>query len=95
MQPSRRMSQVRRELGLTLREVVSQSAQIAVHYQNRRFQVSRTKLCEMERSSRPPSIHQACALALLYSVPVSGVLSWYLGPVVGKANQAVTTSHCR
>jgi len=95
MQPSRRMFQVRRELGLTLREVVSQSAQIAAHHRNRRFQVSLTKLSEMERRSRPPSIHQTCTLALLYSVPVCEVPSWYLGPVVGKANQAVTTSHCR
>jgi len=95
MQPSRRIFQVRRELGLTLRDVVSQSAQIAAHHRNRRFQASRTKLGEMERHSRPASIHQACTLALLYSVPVCEVLSWYLGPVVEQANQAVTTSESR
>lgn len=87
MQPSRRMFQVHRELELTLRDVVSKSAQIAAHHRNRRFQVSLTRLSEMERQPRPPSIHQACTLALLYSVPVCEVLSWYLGPVVEQANQ--------
>ena len=88
MQPSRRMFQVRRELGLTLRDVASQSAQIAADRRNRRFQVSLRKLSEMERQSSPPSIHQACTLALLYGVPISEVLSWYLGPVVEQANRA-------
>lgn len=92
MQPNRRMFQVRRELGLTLRDGVSRSAQVAARHGSRRFQVSLTKLSEMEKRSRPASIHQACTLALFYSVPVCEVLSWYLGPVVEQANRVVRTS---
>jgi hypothetical protein len=92
MQPNRRMSQVRRGLGLTLRDVVSQSTRIAADRRNRRFQVSLRKLSEMEKHSRPPSIHQACTLALLYGVPISEVLSWYLGPVVEQASTGALQS---
>lgn len=88
MQPNRRIFQARRELGLTLRDVVSRSAQIATDRRNRRFQLSLRKLCEMEKQYRPPSIHQACTLALLYSVPISEILSWYLGPVLEQASTA-------
>ena len=93
--PNRPMLQVRRNLKLTLRDVAEQSDQIATDRRNRRFQVSLRKLSEMEKHSRPPSIHQACTLALLYGVPISDVLSWYLGPVVEQANQAATTSQGR
>ena len=77
-----RMFEVRRQLGLTLRDVVMQSAEIAADRRNRRFRVSLRKLSEMENHSRPPTIHQACTLALLYNVSICEVLSWYLGPVV-------------
>lgn len=82
------MFQVRRELGLTLRDVVSRSAQIAADRRSRRFRLSLRKLSEMEQHSRPPTIHQACTLALLYGVPMSEVLSWYLGALVEQANAA-------
>jgi hypothetical protein len=82
------MSGVRIELGLTLRDVVTQSAQIAANQRNQRFQFSLRKLSEMEKHSKPPTIHQACTLALLYGVPIGQVLSWYLGPVVEQANTA-------
>ncbi len=87
MKPIQRMVQARRELGLTLRDVVSKSAQIAAHHRNRRFRVSLRKLSEMENRSSSPTIHQTCTLALLYNVPISEVLSWYLGSVVEQASK--------
>ena len=82
MRRNHRMFEVRRHLGLTLRDVVAQTAEIARNRRNRLFRVSLRKLSEMEKHSRPPTIHQACTLALLYNVPICEVLSWYLGSVV-------------
>ncbi len=90
MRPTRPMLQVRRNLKLTLRDVAEQSAQIATDRRNGRFRVSLRKLSEMEKRSRPPTIHQACTLALLYNVPICEVLSWYLGQLVEQATHYTT-----
>ena len=81
--------EARRQRGLTLRDVVTQSAQVAAAWRNRRFQISLSKLSQMERYAMPPTIHQACTLALLYGVPIHEVLSWNLGPVVERVVEAI------
>ena len=80
--------EARQERGLTLRDVVTRSVQVAAAWRDRRFQISLSKLSQMERYAMPPTIHQACTLALLYGVPIHEVLPWNLGPVVERVVEA-------
>lgn len=72
-----RLRALRERRDLSMREVASRSAHIAAKRRNKAFRISLTQLSVIETGGVVPSIHRVYALALIYEVELSRLLSWY------------------
>ena len=76
--PGSRLREARKSLGLTLRDVATESAAIARERGVSRFQVSPTNLHWIETKGQVPSLHHLYSLARIYGLGLEKVLCWYL-----------------
>jgi transcriptional regulator with XRE-family HTH domain len=68
---------LRERLGLTMRDVESASAQIAVKHGNDEFSIPPSRLSDIETKGVLPSIYRFYALAAIYHTDIRQLLSWF------------------
>ncbi len=73
----KKLRRVRKDLGLSLRDVVAQSQELRNGRGDRRFAVSLSVLSAIETKGQPPTIHRLASLARIYGRPIAELLSWY------------------
>jgi len=71
------LQQIRKNLGLTLRDVHAASLKVARRKKNRHFAVPVTRLHDIEVNNRLPSIHCLYTLAVVYGRPLGDILLLY------------------
>lgn len=72
-----RLRMLRRERGLTLRQVAGATRRIASREGNDEFAVSPGRLSEIETKGVVPSIHRLYSLSVIYNVSYREILSWF------------------
>lgn len=76
-----KLKQIRERLGLTYREVEEASTRIAEAHQNDEFQVSLSRLADIENKGTLPSIYRLYSLCAIYRLDLAEVLFWYGVPL--------------
>ena len=71
------MREVRMGVPLSLRDVVAISKVFSKKHKNRRFIVTVSMLSSIESDKRTPNIYAIGALAKIYRLDLSDILSWY------------------
>lgn len=71
------LRRLRESLGLTTREVEAASARLARKYQNKRYMVCISRLCEFEKWGATPSIYSLYSLAVIYQKDLDHLLRLY------------------
>ena len=77
MNGGERLQQIRKRLGLSLRDVESASNAIAERHNNREFAMNLSRLSDIEAKGVLPSIYRLHTLAAIYRMPISEVLALY------------------
>lgn len=75
--PTKDLRAVRKQRGLTLRDVYERSLCIARKRGRKEFAIPPSRLHEFERKGIVPSIFRLYSLARIYECSLSKVLSWY------------------
>ena len=75
--PTKDLRAVRKQRGLTLRDVCEQSLRIAKKRGRKEFIIPPSRLHEFEMQGIVPSIFRIYTLARIYKHSLSTVLSWY------------------
>jgi len=75
--PGHAMRELRESLHLSLRDVERASAIVAEQLETPECVIVPSRLSDIESKGVVPSIHRLCALALIYSVPITTLLSIY------------------
>src|ERR1700681_3349775 len=68
---------LREQLGLTMRDVETASAQIAQRRANDEFVIAPSRLSDVETKGVVPSIYRLYSLAVIYRRDIRELLSWY------------------
>ena len=76
--PGRRSRELRECRYLTLRDVASESARIAIEQGDSRFELSATGLSRIESNAQTPSLYHHYSLTCIHELDFEQVLSWYL-----------------
>ena len=71
------LRRLREGMGLTTREVEAASARLALRYQNKRYVVRISRLCEFENWGTTPSIYSLYSLAVIYQKDLDSLLRLY------------------
>ena len=79
--PGERLRATRWALGLTLRDVHTESMKLARTLRNRRFILPASRLHDFEVKNTIPSIHRLYTLAHVYGCDVRELLGWYGVPL--------------
>ena len=72
-----RLLGLRKELGLTMRDVEAASARIAERHGNEDFAISPSRLSDIESKGLVPNIHRVYSLSVIYRRDLRQMLSWY------------------
>ena len=75
--PGERLRATRWALGLTLRDVHTESMKLARKHRNSRFILPASRLHELEMKDTVPSIHRLYTLAHVYGCDVTELMGWY------------------
>lgn len=75
--PTKDLRAVRKQQGLTLRDVYEKSLRIARMRGRKEFVIPPSRLHEFERQAIVPSIFRIYSLAHIYKCSLAKVLSWY------------------
>lgn len=86
------LRRLREGVGLTTREVEAASARLAARYQNKRYVVRISRLCEFENWGATPSIYSLYSLAVIYQKDLDHLLRLYGIGVAGSVCQLQTSS---
>ena len=73
----RKLREIREGLGLRMADVESESVRLSKLFGNSRLVFHTSALSEMEARGRPPSLHRAYVLSLIYEVDLQGILALY------------------
>jgi transcriptional regulator with XRE-family HTH domain len=84
-----RLKRVRERLGLTYREVVEASREIADRHANREFAMALSRLADIENKGTIPSLFRLYTLCAIYRLNLEDVLGWYGVPAAGLAGEAL------
>ncbi len=77
LSPGQRLRALREELGLTIRDVESASARIAVKHGNEDFALSLSRMSDIETKGIIPNIYRLYSLAVIYRRDYRELLTWY------------------
>lgn len=72
-----RLLGLRKELGLTMRDVEAASTRIAERHQNEDFAISPSRLSDIESKGLVPNIHRVYSLSVIYRRDLRELLRWY------------------
>lgn len=72
-----RLREMREKCGLTMREVETQSRQIAEAHQNSEYLITTGRLSQIENSDSVPSVYKFASLSEIYRVPLRELLQIY------------------
>jgi len=75
--PTKDLRAIRKQRGLTLRDVYEKSLRIAKKRGRKEFVIPPSRLHEFERQGIVPSIFRIYTLARVYKYSLPKVLSWY------------------
>jgi transcriptional regulator with XRE-family HTH domain len=75
--PGSRLRDLREQLGYSLREVESATAEIAAHFSNPDFAISLGRLSDIESKDAVPNIYKLFSLSILYKIDIRSMLAWY------------------
>jgi transcriptional regulator with XRE-family HTH domain len=87
--PGSRLRDLRKRLGLTMRDVQDATTAFASARGNTNFRVPSSRLCEIESGGAVPSIFRAVALAVVYRTDVTTIIALY-APIVQSPVQSVS-----
>ena len=77
VQAGQTLLRLRKELGLTIREVEAASARIAARHGNEDFAISPSRLSDIETKGIIPNIYRLYSLSVIYRRDLREVLKWY------------------
>lgn len=77
MSPGLRLRALREQLGLTIRDVENASALLANKYKNEDYNVSLSRLSDIETKGIVPNIYRLYSLAVIYRQSMEELLSWF------------------
>jgi transcriptional regulator with XRE-family HTH domain len=72
-----KLKAVRRELGLTMRDVCLETSRIASERHRSAFVVSPSRLSEIENRGTTPNVCRLYSLAIVYKRDIKEILAWY------------------
>ena len=75
--PGAELRAIRQQLGWSMREVHATSVALAKKRRQPAFVIPPSRLHDIERKNKIPSIHRLYALALIYGRTLNEILSWY------------------
>lgn len=84
-----RLKRARARLGLTYREVVQASHEIAGRHGNSEFSIALSRLADIENKGTVPNIFRIYSLCAIYRLNLEDVLCWYGVPADGLAGEAL------
>ena len=71
------MREFRKSLGLTMRDVLDMSKQIAKSLRNADYVVSPSRLSDIEDKGKTPNLYRLHALSVVYDCPIKKLLKFY------------------
>lgn len=78
--PGTRLKRLRVQRGMTTRQVADLSRLIADKEQRDEFELSHTRLLQIETGQSTPSIYKLFALSAIYGISLNDLLSYYMDP---------------
>lgn len=72
-----RLLTLRKELGLTIRDVEAASARIAARHANEDFAISPSRLSDIETKGILPNVYRLYSLSVIYRRDLREILTWY------------------
>ena len=84
-----RLKRAREQLGLTYREVVQASQQIAERHSNEEFAIALSRLADIENKGTVPNVFRLFTLCAIYRLNLEEVLRWYGIPADALAGEAL------
>jgi len=84
-----RLKRAREHLGLTYREVVKASQEIADRHGNAEFSIALSRLADIENKGTVPNIFRIYTLCAIYRLNLEDVLRWYGVPADALAGEAL------
>jgi transcriptional regulator with XRE-family HTH domain len=76
-QAGQRLLKLRKELGLTMRDVEAASGRIAARHGSEDFAISPSRLSDIESKGLVPNLHRAYSLSVIYRRDLRELLAWY------------------
>ncbi|MGZ4824466.1 MAG: helix-turn-helix domain-containing protein [Terriglobales bacterium] len=77
MNAGQKLRATREKLGLTIRDVETASARLAVKYDNEDFNIPLSRLSDIETKGVIPSVYRLYVLSIVYRISLDELLSWY------------------
>jgi transcriptional regulator with XRE-family HTH domain len=75
--PGERLRALRREVGLSLRNVHTMSVKLGRKHRDDRFVLPPSRLCDIETKTIVPGMHRLYTLAHVYKQDVRELMGWY------------------